>query len=110
MTISSPRADIEARARVTDRMKPLKVDGKQIHQVGLPWHWGFGGPSPGDSANDLNTLSGDPNTSIQESKAFVCDVRAGRVSKGTARLAGVHDQPPGVSADHDHPAETSGQT
>jgi formate dehydrogenase major subunit len=105
LTVSSPRADIEARAKVTDRMKPLRIDGKQVHQVALPWHWGFGGPSPGDSANDLNTLSGDPNTSIQESKAFVCDVRAGRVSKGTSRLAGVHDQPPDVAPDHDHPAE-----
>jgi formate dehydrogenase major subunit len=105
MTISSPRADIEARAKVTNRIKALKVDGKLIHQIGLPWHWGFGGPSPGDSANDLNTLSGDPNTSIQESKAFVCDVRAGRVSKGTARLAGVHDGPPDAAPNRDHPAE-----
>jgi formate dehydrogenase major subunit len=108
MTISSPRADIEARAKVTGRMKPLQVDGKRVHQIGLPWHWGFGGPVKGDSANDLNTLSGDPNTSIQESKAFVCDVRAGRVSKGTQRLAGVHDQPPDVAPNHDHPAETGG--
>jgi formate dehydrogenase major subunit len=108
MTISSPRADIEARAKVSDRMKPLQIDGKRVHQVALPWHWGFGGPSPGDSANDLNTLSGDPNTSIQESKAFVCDVRAGRVSKGTQRLAGIHEQPDDVAANHDHPAETGG--
>jgi formate dehydrogenase major subunit len=105
VTISSPRADIEARAKVTDRIKPLQVDGRRIHQVALPWHWGFGGPNPGDSANDLNTLSGDPNTSIQESKAFVCNVTAGRSSRGTSRLAGVHEQPPGVAVDHDHPAE-----
>src|SRR5215218_7827897 len=106
MVISSPRADIEARAKVTDRMKPLRIDGRLVHQVALPWHWGFGGPSPGASANDLNVLSGDPNTSIQESKAFVCDVRAGRSSTGTTRLAGVHDPPPGVAPARDHPAET----
>jgi formate dehydrogenase major subunit len=105
MTISSPRAEIAVRAKVTDRIKPLRVGGRLVHQVGLPWHWGFAGPSPGAAANDINVLSGDPNVSIQESKAFVCDVRAGRDAKGTAVLAGVHDQPPGVGPNHDHPAE-----
>jgi formate dehydrogenase major subunit len=105
MVIVSPRAEIEARARVTERIRPLKVDGKVIHQVGLPWHWGSGGPSPGDAANDLVTLSGDPNTSIQESKAFVCNVRAGRRSEGTSILAGVHDAPKGTAIDRDHPSE-----
>ena len=52
------------------------------------------------------TLSGDPNTSIQESKAFVCNVRAGRRTPGTAILAGVHDPPAeGVGVNLDHPAE-----
>jgi formate dehydrogenase major subunit len=99
MTISSPRAEIVARARVTDRAL--------VHQVALPWHWGFGGPDPGGAANDLMMLSGDPNTSIHESKAFVCDVRAGRESSGTTKLAGVHDAPPGVAPDKDHPAEVT---
>ena len=71
----------------------------------MPWHWGFAGPLQGDSANDINALSGDPNVSIQESKAFVCDVRAGRTGTGTSKLAGVHEQPPGVAPDRDHPAE-----
>jgi formate dehydrogenase major subunit len=71
----------------------------------MPWHWGFAGPSKGDTANDLLTMSGDPNVSIQESKAFVCDVRAGRHSTGTRRLAGKHVVPEGVAPDHDHPAE-----
>jgi formate dehydrogenase major subunit len=106
MTISSPRAEIVARAKVTDRLKPLNVAGRLVHQVGLPWHWGFAGPTPGDAANDINVLSGDPNVSIQESKAFVCNVRAGRDGKGTSVLAGVHDQPPGVAPNRDHPAET----
>jgi formate dehydrogenase major subunit len=39
---------------------------------------GFAGPDPGEAANDLIAMTGDPNVSIQESKAFVCDVRAGR--------------------------------
>jgi formate dehydrogenase major subunit len=100
MTISSPRAEIVARARVTERMKPLRIDRATIHQIGLPWHWGASG-----AANDLILLSGDPNTSIHESKAFVCNVRAGRDSSGTRRLAGVRDTPPGVAPNRDHPAE-----
>ena len=83
----------------------IKVDGKVIHQVGLPWHWGHGGPAKGDAANDLVTLSGDPNTSIQESKAFVCNVRAGRKTVGTGILAGVHDPPEDVAVNREHPAE-----
>jgi formate dehydrogenase major subunit len=78
LTVVSPRGRIEARARVTERMTPLRIDGRRIHQVGLPWHWGFAGPSPGDAANDLLAIAADPNVSIQESKAFVCDVQAGR--------------------------------
>jgi formate dehydrogenase major subunit len=105
MTISSPRAEIEARAKVTDRIKPLRIGDRTVHQVGLPWHWGFAGPVPGDPANDLNPLSGDPNVSIQESKSFVCNVRAGRKQRGTAVLAGVHEQARGVAPNRDHPAE-----
>jgi formate dehydrogenase major subunit len=105
MTIISPRAEIAVRARVTDRMRPLKIDRATVHQVALPWHWGFGGPDPGHAANDLIMLSGDPNTSIHESKAFVCNVRAGRTTADTAKLAGIRDTPPGVATNKDHPAE-----
>ena len=49
---------------------------------------GFAGSVPGDSSNDLGALGADPNVSIQESKAFVCNVRAGRRSgQTTERLA-----------------------
>jgi formate dehydrogenase major subunit len=110
MVISSPRAEIEARAKVTDRIKPLRMGKGTVHQIALPWHWGFGGLGSGDAANDLIAISGDPNVSIQESKAFVCNVRAGRRSGGpTARLAGVHAQPPGVAPNRDHPAEVHPQ-
>jgi formate dehydrogenase major subunit len=106
MTISSPRAEIVARALVTPRIRPLQIDRQTIHQIGLPWHWGTGGPVTGDAANDLILLSGDPNTSIHESKAFVVNVRAGRDSSGTSKLAGLRDAPPGVAPNRDHPAET----
>ena len=76
LVVETARAEIEARARVTERMRPLKIDGRQLHQIALPWHWGFGGPSPGDSANDLGAMSGDPNVSIQEDKALAVNVRA----------------------------------
>ena len=89
MTIVTERAEIEARAKVTDRIRPLRVDGRVIHQIALPWHWGYSGLSRGDTANELVALSGDPNVSIQDDKAFTCDVRAGRRrGASTARLAG----------------------
>ena len=89
LTIFTERAEIEARAKVTDRIRPLRVDGQVIHQVGLPWHWGYSGLSRGDTVNELVSLSGDPNVSIQDDKAFTCNVRAGRrQGASTARLAG----------------------
>jgi formate dehydrogenase major subunit len=108
MTIVTDRAEIEARALVTDRIRPLRVDGRPVHQVGLPWHWGYNFGYRGDSTNDLGALSGDPNVSIQESKAFTCDVRAGRRSgPTTARLKGVGgDVPPVAPNEDDRSAET----
>jgi formate dehydrogenase major subunit len=106
MTVVTARAEIEARATVTERMRPLTVDGRTVHQVALPWHWGYGGPSPGDAANDLIMLSGDPNVSIEESKAFSCDVRAGRRTRqSTERLARAHDHSRRISPSEDHPSE-----
>jgi len=90
MTIETARGEIEARAKVTPRIRPLKIDGRLMHQICMPWHWGFGGSVRGDSTNDLGALSGDPNVNIQESKAFSCNVRAGRRSQATTtKLAGV---------------------
>jgi formate dehydrogenase major subunit len=108
MTIETARAEIEARARVTERMRPLKIDGRRIHQVALPWHWGFAGGVPGDTTNDLGVLGSDPNVSIQESKAFACNVRAGRRSgQSTERLAGVRARSEG-EPEADHRAEHPG--
>ncbi len=72
--IRTPRAEIEAKALVTRRMRPMKIDGKTIHHVGLPWHWGYQGLVTGAVVNDLTALVGDPNVSIHEGKAFVCSV------------------------------------
>jgi formate dehydrogenase major subunit len=72
--ISTPRGAIRAKALVTRRMRPLRVDGRVIHQVGMPYHWGFQGVVTGDVVNDLAALVADPNVSIHEGKAFVCNV------------------------------------
>ncbi|MBA2566429.1 MAG: molybdopterin-dependent oxidoreductase, partial [Thermoleophilaceae bacterium] len=108
MTIVTERAEIEARAKVTDRMRPLRVDGQLLHQIALPWHWGFYGDAPGDSANDLTALASDPNVSIQQSKAFSCDIRAGRRrGQSTERLKGATGEPGnGSRPSEDHPAES----
>jgi formate dehydrogenase major subunit len=87
MTVVTMRTAIEARVMVTDRMAPLVVDGRQVHQVGLPYHWGSRGYVTGDSANDLVGLALDPNVHIGEYKALTCDVRPGRRPRGPALLA-----------------------
>jgi formate dehydrogenase major subunit len=69
---------------VTDRMKPLEVDGRTLHQVGLPYHWGSRGLTTGGSANDLFPIVLDPNVHIQEAKAASCDIRPGRRPRGPA--------------------------
>lgn len=85
-TIVSARGVIEARVLVTDRMAPLRVQGRTLNQVGLPYHWGPNGYTTGDAANELLHLSLDPNTHIQEAKAFAVDIRPGRRPRGPASL------------------------
>jgi formate dehydrogenase major subunit len=72
--VSSPRHQIRARALVTNRIGVMTIAGKQIHHVGMPWHWGWQGLAVGDVVNDLTSWVGDPNVSIHEGKAFVCNV------------------------------------
>jgi formate dehydrogenase major subunit len=72
--ISTPRGAITAKALVTSRLRPMQIDGKTVHHVGLPWHWGYQGVVTGAVTNDLTALVGDPNVSIHEGKAFVCQV------------------------------------
>ena len=74
VVVSSPRSRIRAKALVTRRLQPLQIDGRTIHQVGMPWHWGYEGVVKGDVVNELSALVGDPNVSIHEGKAFICNV------------------------------------
>ncbi len=73
--VESARGRIEVRANVTERLQPFQLNGQTVHQVALPWHWGYTGLSTGDSANILTPHVGDPNTMIPEFKAFLCNVR-----------------------------------
>jgi len=79
LTVASARGRIEARAMVTRRLRPLPVEGRIVHQVGLPFHWAFAGEVVGGNANDLTSLVADPNVSMHESKAFACQIYAGRL-------------------------------
>jgi len=75
VTIETLRGSIDTRALVTERLAPLVINGRRIHQIGLPWHFGFGGIAKGAVANDLAALIEDPNSFIHEAKAFTCNVR-----------------------------------
>jgi formate dehydrogenase major subunit len=86
-TITTARAEIEARVLVTERIVDLRIRGRTVHQIGLPYHWGSKGLASGDSANDLIGFVADPNVSIQESKALTANIRAGRRGKGRRDVA-----------------------
>ncbi len=74
--VESIRGKLWAVAMVTKRMKPMKVQGKTVHQVGLPWQFGWAAPkNGGDAANLLSASVGEPNTGIPETKAFMVNVR-----------------------------------
>ena len=85
-TIITARSAIEARVMVTARVKVLEMQGRRLHQIGLPYHWGPNGLTSGDAANELAHLSLDPNVHIQEVKALACDIRPGRRPRGPALL------------------------
>ncbi len=73
--VSSARGEIKAYAMVTKRFKQYMVGGRKVHQIGMPWHFGYKGFATGDTANRLTPHIGDANTMIPEYKAFLCDVR-----------------------------------
>ena len=73
--VSSNRGHIEAVAVVTKRIRALNIDGKTVHTVGIPIHWGFTGlAKPGYLANTLTPFVGDGNTQTPEFKAFLVKV------------------------------------
>jgi formate dehydrogenase major subunit len=91
-TIVSARSAIEARVMVTDRLRPLTVGGRTVHQVGLPYHWGRSGLVTGDAANELLALALDTNVHIAEYKVATCDIQPGRRPRGPALRAFVDER------------------
>ncbi len=84
VTVSTLRGAVEARALVTRRIRPLRIDGRVVHQAAIPFHFGYAGPLRGDVVNDLLAISGEPNVTIMESKALVCNIVKGRLPRGAA--------------------------
>lgn len=82
VVVETERGKVEARALVTKRMRPLKVEGRTIHSVGMPIHWGYSGLTTGSVPNDLSAIVADPNVYIHSSKAFTCNIRKGRITEG----------------------------
>jgi formate dehydrogenase major subunit len=75
VVVKSKRGQIVAKAVVTKRIKPLKVNGKEVHTVGIPIHWGFDGlTKPGYITNTLTPFVGDANVQTPEFKAFLVNV------------------------------------
>jgi formate dehydrogenase major subunit len=85
-------------------MRPLRIAGRVIHQIAVPWHWGYAGLSVGDSINDLLHLSGDPNTTIETTKTMTCNVHAGRrATPATSKITNAPHRHADVN--REHPAE-----
>jgi formate dehydrogenase major subunit len=78
VVVASARGEVDAVALVSERFKPFRVANSTVHQVGLPWHFGWQYPEDGsgyDSSNLLTPTVGDANTMIPETKAFMVNVR-----------------------------------
>jgi formate dehydrogenase major subunit len=84
ISIVSLRGAIEARALVSRRMRPMHLNGKTVHQIAMPFHFGSAGPVQGSATNDLVPISGEPNVTIMEAKALACNIVPGRLPRGPA--------------------------
>ena len=71
----SPRGSLKAKAVVTKRIKPIMCDGKAVHVVGMPVHYGFTGATrPGWGPNTLTPVVGDANIETPEYKAWLVNI------------------------------------
>jgi len=71
----SKRGSVQAKAVVTKRVRTLTCDGRPIHIVGIPLHWGFMGETrKGFGPNSLTPYVGDANIETPEYKAFLVDI------------------------------------
>ncbi len=78
--VSSARAQYVAKAMVTRRIRPMKIDGKEMYQIGIPIHWGYrglaeeAGKTSMTPANMLTPTVIDPNAYTPEFKGFLVKV------------------------------------
>jgi formate dehydrogenase major subunit len=73
----SKRGSVKAKVYVTKRIKPMICDGKTVHVVGIPLHWGFMGRArKGFGPNSLTPYVGDANAETPEFKAFLVDIES----------------------------------
>ncbi len=86
-------------------MRPLHLNGKTVHQVAIPFHWGSAGPIRGDVANDLLAISGEPNVTIMETKALVCNMVPGQLPRGAAFLPWLNRYAPQTGPANLHPEQ-----
>ncbi len=110
--VTSKRGAIEARAMVTPRLHSLHIQGKTVHQIGLPIHFGWAGEVAGSAANDLTSILSDANVSMHEGKAFTCQVQKGRLaSRSDVPSTDVASRPhAALMADTHHQAQPEGRT
>ena len=73
--IWSQRGSVKAKVVVTKRIVPLTCDGKTVHIIGIPLHWGFtGAAKKGFGPNSLTPYVGDANIETPEYKAFLVNI------------------------------------
>ena len=71
----SKRGEVWAKAVVTKRLRPMQIDGKTVHVIGIPLHWGFvGAAKKGFGPNSLTSQVGDANVETPEFKAFMVNI------------------------------------
>jgi formate dehydrogenase major subunit len=92
----------------------MKLNGKTVHQVAVPFHFGAAGPLRGNAANNLVAISGEPNVTIMESKALLCNIIPGRLPRGPdflpwiERYAPQSGQPANLHPEQPPPGAPSG--
>jgi hypothetical protein len=84
VTVSTPRGHVSAKALVTRRMRPLHMGDRMIHQIGMPWHWGYQGVVKGDVVNNLSAMVADPNSATRETVAAREREQFGGIKIGSA--------------------------
>ena len=86
-------------------MRPMQLNGKTVHQIAMPFHFGSAGPVQGGATNDLVPISGEPNVTIMEAKALACNIVPGPIA-ARARVRRVDQE---IRADR-WPAEFASRT